>query len=81
MTALSEMRPGARGEVTAVDGRGTGRRRMVEMGLVRGTAVEVVRVAPLGDPIDVKLRGYQLTLRRSEAALVQIDVHDPEVPR
>lgn len=81
MTALSELRPGARGEVAAVGGRGTGRRRMVEMGLVRGTPVEVVRVAPLGDPIDVKLRGYQLTLRRAEAALVEIDVIDRELVR
>jgi ferrous iron transport protein A len=54
---------------------------MVEMGLVRGTPVEVVRVAPLGDPIDVKLRGYQLTLRRAEAALVEIDVIDRELVR
>ena len=46
--------------------------RLMEMGLLPGTRVEMVRVAPLGDPIEVRLRGYSLSLRRSEAAQLQL---------
>jgi ferrous iron transport protein A len=48
-------------------------RRLMEMGLMRGTAVEVVRRAPLGDPLEVKVRGFMLTLRRSEAEHIEVE--------
>jgi Fe2+ transport system protein FeoA len=48
--------------------------RLLEMGVLPGTEVTVVRFAPLGDPIEVKVLGYSLSLRRSEAALVQVEV-------
>lgn len=47
--------------------------RLLEMGLTRGTEVEVIRVAPLGDPMEIRLRGYYLSLRKAEAGLIEID--------
>ncbi|MEO0558646.1 MAG: FeoA family protein [Bacteroidota bacterium] len=72
MPTLGELSPGTRATVTGYstdDPPG----RLLEMGLIPGTQVEVVRVAPLGDPIDVRVRGFHLSLRRSEAAHVQIE--------
>ena len=71
---LSEMKPKERGTITKVGGRGAIRRRILDMGVVAGTEVEVERVAPLGDPIAIKIRGYRLSLRKEEAANVQVEV-------
>lgn len=49
-----------------------GRARLMEMGLLVGTAVELVRFAPLGDPVEIKVRGYHLTLRKSEAERILV---------
>lgn len=67
---LSTCEPGFRGTVVRVAGHGPLRRRLLEMGVTAGTVVEFVRVAPLGDPLEIKLRGYHLTMRREEAAHV-----------
>ena len=64
---LSSLAPGASGQVAEIKVAGTGRGRLMEMGLLVGTPVEVVRFAPLGDPVEIKVRGYHLTLRRHEA--------------
>ena len=48
-------------------------RRLMDLGLIRGTTVEVVRRAPLGDPLEVKLRGFMLTLRRAEAEHITVE--------
>ena len=48
-------------------------RRLMEMGLTRGAAFEVVRYAPMGDPIEIRVRGYHLSLRKSEAALITVE--------
>jgi ferrous iron transport protein A len=69
---LAELSPGESGKVLCVDGAPEIRHRLLEMGLTRGTPVCVVRVAPLGDPIELEVRGYRLSLRRSEAASVLI---------
>ncbi len=70
---LDTFRPGARCIVRAVDGTGEGRRRLLEMGFVAGTELRIVRLAPLGDPMQVTLRGYHLSLRRAEARTVRVD--------
>ena len=57
-----------------IGGEGDIRRRILVMGVVRQTEVEVERVAPLGDPIEVKVKGYHLSLRKEEAANVYIEV-------
>lgn len=64
---LSSLSPGASGKVSEIKITGAGRGRIMEMGLLVGTPVEVIRFAPLGDPVEIKVRGYHLTLRRHEA--------------
>jgi ferrous iron transport protein A len=70
---LNTMAPGQRGRVVQVHGPPEIRHRLMEMGLTTGADVYVVRVAPLGDPIELQVRGYRLSIRKSEAALLTID--------
>ena len=70
---LSEMGPGEKGAVTRITGGGVNR-RIMDMGIVRGTDIEVIRSAPLGDPVEFLLKGYNLTLRRDEAKNVYVEV-------
>jgi Fe2+ transport system protein FeoA len=70
---LSELVAGDRGKVVKVAGDADAARRLMEMGLMRGTTVEVVRMAPLGDPLEVKVRGFMLTLRRAEAEHIEVE--------
>jgi len=71
--ALAELAPGERGRVVSVAGDADAARRLMDLGLIRGTTVEVVRRAPLGDPMEVKLRGFMLTLRRTEAEHITVE--------
>lgn len=73
---LHELGVGQRGVVVRVGGKGHAKRRMMDMGLVPGTEVEVVRVAPLGDPIEFTVKGYSLSLRKSEAKTIEVEVTD-----
>jgi len=70
--ALNTLDIGCRGAVVAVGGEPDVRRRLMEMGFCNGTTVEVIRRAPLGDPIEFRLRGYHLSLRGEQARHVQI---------
>jgi Fe2+ transport system protein FeoA len=72
MSRLSEIRRGATATVAAIDGSRSFRRRLLEMGLVPGTQVKVVNVAPLGDPLFIEVRGSQWSLRHNEAAEIHI---------
>ncbi len=69
---LSELPLGAIAAVTRVGGTGSFRRRLMELGLVPGTRVEVRGVAPLGDPLELLVRGASLSIRRSEALSVEV---------
>jgi Fe2+ transport system protein FeoA len=71
---LHELGVGQRGVVVRVGGKGPARRRMMDMGVVPGTEVKVVRVAPLGDPVEFELKGYSLSLRKSEARDITVEV-------
>jgi len=71
---LHEMERGERGMVIEISPGGSLRQRLMDMGMVRGSEVEMVRRAPLGDPLEFLLRGYRLTLRRGEAARVLLEV-------
>ena len=71
---LSDLRPEEKGIVAKVGGRGAIRRRMLDMGVVVGSEVRVERVAPLGDPVAIRIKGYVLSLRKEEAAKVQVEV-------
>ena len=71
---LEEFVPGEKGVITAVSGEGRIRRRLFDMGVTPGAEVVMRKKAPLGDPIEVTLRGYVLTLRKTEAACVVMEV-------
>lgn len=71
---LSEMQPGAKGRIAFVSGRGQIRKRLMEMGITSDARFEVLRVAPLGDPVEVRVRGYNLSLRKSEAEHVEVEL-------
>ena len=72
--ALSEMKVGERGRISKVGGSGQVHRRILDMGVLPPATVEVERIAPMGDPIWIRLRGYQLSLRKEEAANVHVEV-------
>jgi ferrous iron transport protein A len=67
---LTSIAPGAKATVAEINVSPASRARLMEMGLLVGTAVELVRFAPLGDPVEIKMRGYNLTLRKHEAELI-----------
>lgn len=73
MTSLAKLQIGERGRVVAVTLPPENRQRLIEMGLTRGASFEVVRYAPLGDPIDIKVRGYHLSLRKHEAEAIEVE--------
>ena len=75
---LSEMGPKDKGTIVKVGGSGAIRRRLLDMGVVADSEVEVERVAPLGDPIAIKIKGYSLSLRKEEAANIQVKVSGKE---
>ena len=70
---LSDFNAGDRGIITAVRGEGKIRRRLFDMGVTPGAELIMRKKAPLGDPIEITIRGYELTLRKSEAACVEVE--------
>lgn len=73
---LGEMKAGQEGVITAVGGQGALRRRLLDMGLTPHTRVRVNKFAPMGDPIELTLRGYELTLRIADANGIEVDTED-----
>ncbi len=69
---LSELGIGERCVVTKVNGEGAIRRRLFDMGVTPGTEILLRKKAPLGDPLEIKIRGYELTLRKAEASCVEV---------
>jgi len=72
LARLADLAPGEAGVVVGVQGEDAIGRRLLDLGLLPGTAISVVRRAPLGDPVLYELRGYRLCLRRGEAARVTV---------
>lgn len=72
MTTLRDVPMGGVCQVQRVMGDGELKRRIVAMGLTRGTAVRVVNVAPLGDPLELEVRGYQLSVRKDDAGRIEV---------
>ena len=70
--ALSSLTVGARAKITFLRVPSDQKGRLMEMGVLPGTAVELVRFAPMGDPLEIKVRGYHLTLRKQEADLIEV---------
>jgi ferrous iron transport protein A len=69
---LSEIRPGQIVQVVAISGQSSFRRRLLELGLVPGTRIELLRVAPLGDPVELLVRGASLSIRKAEASVIEV---------
>jgi len=72
MKTLDQLKPGTHATIKRVHGSGATYQRLLEMGLLAGTPFTVVRYAPLGDPMEIRLHGFNLSLRASEAAKVEI---------
>jgi ferrous iron transport protein A len=70
---LNQLESGERATIVKVGGEGPVRRRILDMGVVSGAEIEVVRVAPLGDPVEFLIKGYNLSLRKSEAQQIQVE--------
>jgi ferrous iron transport protein A len=70
---LRELKPGEKGVIKSISGEGAVKRRLMDMGVTRGAEILVRKVAPLGDPIEVNIRGYELTFRKSEAENIFIE--------
>ncbi len=69
---LSLLQPGDQGEVAQVKAQGPIRQRLLEMGFIRGAHLRVEKLAPLGDPMELVIKGYHLTVRRDEAACIYV---------
>ena len=72
MATLQEVKVGQSADVAKLTGVGALKRRIMDMGLTKGTHVYVKKVAPLGDPIEVTVRGYELSIRRDEAESIEV---------
>jgi len=70
---LSEIEPGKIVQIAGIGGQSSFRRRLMELGLVPGTRVELVRVAPLGDPVELLVRGASLSIRKAEAGVIEVE--------
>ena len=76
LKTLDEFKIGETGLIKKVEGEGRLRRRLFDMGVTPGATVYLRKKAPLGDPLEVTIRGYELTLRKTEAELVVLEVED-----
>jgi ferrous iron transport protein A len=70
---LSDLLPGEKGTVKKVTGNSMIKRRIVDMGVVAGAVIEVQKYAPLGDPMEVKVKGFNLSLRKNEAEMIEME--------
>ena len=73
MKTLREVKVAQTEKVVKLHGEGAVKRRIMDMGLTRGTEVYVRKVAPLGDPIEVTVRGYELSLRKADAEMIEVE--------
>lgn len=73
MATLKEVQCGQTVKVKKIEGTGAVRRRIMDMGVTKGSEIYVRKVAPLGDPIEVNIRGYELTLRKYDAEMIVVE--------
>lgn len=73
MRTLREVRVGETVTVKRLHGEGPVKRRIMDMGITRGTELQLRKVAPLGDPLELNLRGYELSLRKADAQMVEVE--------
>lgn len=73
MKTLKEIKCGKSVKVLKINGIGAIKRRIMDMGITKGTEIFVKKVAPLGDPIEITVRGYELTIRREDAKIIEVE--------
>lgn len=73
MSTLKEVTIGSSAKVVKLHGEGAVKRRIMDMGITKGVEVYVRKVAPLGDPIEVTVRGYELSIRKDDAAMIEVE--------
>ena len=73
MKTLKDVKPGERVRVTKVSGDGVAKRRIMDLGITKGVEIYVRKVAPLGDPVEITVRQYELTLRKADADMVLVE--------
>lgn len=73
MNTLKEVAIGGNAKVIKLHGEGAVKRRIMDMGITKGVEVYVRKVAPLGDPIEVTVRGYELSIRKDDAAMIEVE--------
>ncbi|MCQ2578874.1 MAG: ferrous iron transport protein A [Treponema sp.] len=73
MKTLRDLKPGESAVVVKIHGEGALRRRIMDMGITRHVEVKIRKVAPLGDPVEINVRGYELSLRKEDCELIEIE--------
>ncbi|MBO5010627.1 MAG: ferrous iron transport protein A [Clostridia bacterium] len=73
MNTLKDVRIGKSAKVVKLHGEGAVKRRIMDMGITKGTLVTVRKVAPLGDPIELHVRGYELSIRKADAEMIEVE--------
>ena len=73
MKTLRDTKPGETVKVVKLNGSGAVKRRIMDMGITKGVDIYVRKVAPLGDPIEVTVRGYELSLRKADAEMIEVE--------
>ncbi len=73
MKTLKEVKVGEDAVVKKLHGEGATKRRIMDMGITKGTAVHIRKVAPLGDPIELTVRGYELSIRKADAEMIEVE--------
>lgn len=71
---LKDMKPGESGLIVTLHGSGNVKHRLIDMGLVHGTKIHVMKFAPLEDPVEIKVKNFELALRNSEAGMIDVEV-------
>lgn len=73
MKTLKDMKPGETAAVARLRGEGPVKRRIMDMGITKGTEIFVRKVAPLGDPMELTVRGYELSIRKADAEMIEME--------
>ncbi len=73
MRTLKDIKVGDSTTVLKLNGQGAVKRRIMDMGITKGVRIDVCKVAPFGDPVEIKVRGYQLSLRKADAEMIEVE--------
>lgn len=73
MKTLKDIKVGSSTTVVKLNGQGAVRRRIMDMGITKGVKIDVCKVAPFGDPVEITVRGYQLSLRKADAEMIEVE--------